>query len=101
MLTKYYIKSKSQIKENELFSLDHIKKPFCYNEKKKKYKIYQYPNFKNDKFWKIKDKNKKPILVVSGPARNGNHLVISLLDGHSQIRPHPGEDDFLRSLFSL
>ncbi len=101
MLTKYYIKSKSQIRDNEIFSLDHFKKPFCYNETKKKYKIYQYPNFKYGEFWKIKYKNKNPILVVSGPARNGNHLVISLLDGHSQIRPHPGEDDFLRSFFSF
>ena len=68
--------------------------------KKKKYKIYEYPKFKNKEFWKNKEKNKKPILIVSGPPRNGNHLIISLLDGHSQIIPHPGEDNFLRSLFT-
>lgn len=101
MRKKYYIGSKSQIKKNEFFSLDMFAKPFCYKEKKKKYKIYQYPNFSNNIFWKSKSANKKPILVVSGPARNGNHLMLSLLDGHSQIMPHPGEDDFLRSYFSF
>jgi len=101
MPKKYFISSKSQIKKNEIFSLDRFKTPFCFKETKKKYKIYQYPKFIDEKFWKIKDKNKKPILVISGPARNGNHLMLSLLDGHSEITPHPGEDDFLRSFFSF
>jgi hypothetical protein len=101
MVKKYIIDSESQIKKNELFSLDNFKKPFCFKEKKNKYKIYQYPKFSDKNFWKIKTSQKKPILVVSGPARNGNHLVISLLDGHSEIIPHPGEDDFLRSFFSF
>tara|TARA_Y100000590_G_scaffold419813_1_gene521895 strand:+ start:595 stop:1782 length:1188 start_codon:yes stop_codon:yes gene_type:complete len=99
MVKKYYIKSKNYTKSNKIYSLDSFKKPFCYNEKKK-YKIYEYPKFKNKEFWKNKEKNKKPILIVSGPPRNGNHLIISLLDGHSQIIPHPGEDNFLRSLFT-
>ncbi len=100
MSQKISVKSSSQIKKNQTFSLKLFKKPFCYKESKKKYKVYEYPNFKDKDFWKNKKKNTKPILVVSGPARNGNHLMMSLLDGHSSIINHPGEDDFLRSFFS-
>ena len=100
MPKKYYIKSKSQLSKNKKFNLDLFKSPFCYNETKKKYKIYQYPKLLNKKFWINNKKINNPILVVSGPARNGNHLILSLLDGHSKIVPHPGEDDFLRSFFS-
>ena len=35
MVKKYFIDSDSQIKKNELFSLDNFKKPFCFKEKKK------------------------------------------------------------------
>ena len=36
----------------------------------------------------------------SGPARNGNHLLMSLLDGHSKILSQPGEDFMLREFLS-
>lgn len=57
----------------------------------------------NSKFWKIKKKfkNKKfKVLFISGPARHGNHLLMSLLNGNNQIPFIPGEDDTLRSFFS-
>ena len=40
------------------------------------------------------------ILFISGPARNGNHLLMSMLDGHPQIQQLPGEDFLLREFFS-
>lgn len=95
------ITSKSQIKKGSKFHLSNFNKMFCEKETKK-YKIYEYPNFKNKLFWKksIEFENKGKILVISGPARNGNHLLLSLLDGHPSIQHHPGEDDFLRSIFT-
>ena len=93
------VKSKSQLKKNIEFDLKLFKSPFCFNESKK-YKIYQYPKLNNSKFWKKLDIKKKKVLVLSGPARNGNHLLLSLLDGHPEIARHPGEDDFLRTFFS-
>lgn len=41
----------------------------------------------------------KKFLVVSGPSRNGNHLVHSLLDGVPEIPRVPGEDSFLNAIF--
>ncbi len=38
-------------------------------------------------------------LFVSGPSRNGNHLVHSMLDGHPEIGKVPGEDSFLAAYF--
>ena len=76
--------------------------PYCFKEKKK-FKLFEYPKLNNSKFWKIKKKfkNKKfKVLFISGPARHGNHLLLSLLDGNSQIPFIPGEDDTLRSFFS-
>ena len=84
---KLKITSKSQLLYKESFNLIKFKEPFCNNETKKKYKLYETPRFKTNYF--IKSGNKKFIkdktLFISGPARNGNHLVMSLLDGHSQI----------------
>ena len=64
------------------FNLSDFKKPFCSNEKKK-FKRYETVNFKSTFF---KSKNKKfskgkKMLIISGPARNGNHIVMSMLDG--------------------
>ena len=70
------VKSKSQLKKNVEFDLKLFKSPFCFNESKK-YKIYQYPKLNNSKFWKKLDIKKKKVLVLSGPARNGNHLLLS------------------------
>lgn len=38
-------------------------------------------------------------LIVSGPSRMGNHLLLSLLDGHSSVPSIPGEDGFLSFAF--
>ena len=95
------IRSKSQIKKGELFNLNKFNNLFCEKESIK-YKIYEYPKFKHKSYWgKSKDFIKKgKILFISGPARSGNHLLLSLLDGHKEIQSHPGEDDFLRSIFT-
>ncbi len=99
---KLKITSKSQLKPYLKFRLKLFKQPFCDNEIKKKYKLYQTPIFKTKYFKSLGNKNyiKDKTLFVSGPARNGNHLVLSLLDGHSQIAQDIGEDDFLRTIFS-
>ena len=93
------VKSKSQLKKYKKFDLDFFSTPFCFKENKK-YKIYEYPKLNKSSFWKPSNKKNKNVLVVSGPARNGNHLMLSLLDGHPDIGRHPGEDDFLRTFFS-
>lgn len=93
------VTSKSQLPKHKRFSIDLFKKPFCFKEKKK-YKLYEFPNFKDKNFWKFPKKyksKKNNTLIVSGPSRNGNHLMLSLLDGHSQFGFHSGEDDTLRT----
>lgn len=94
------ITSKSQLKKNENFNLAKFKKPFCYKESKK-YKIYEMPKF-SSKFFKdekIKDLSEN-CLFISGPARSGNHLILSMLDGHPDLNYEIGEDDMLRTIFS-
>ncbi len=94
------ITSKSQLKKNEKFNLSKFKTPFCYKEIKK-YRIYEMPKF-SSKFFKnekIKDL-KENCLFISGPARSGNHLVLSMLDGHPDLDFEIGEDDMLRTIFS-
>ena len=91
--------SKFLLKDYSNFSLDLYKKPFCYNEPRG-FEKYNYPlNLKNKSFWKNDDpyKNNEKILFLSGPGRNGNHLLISLLDNHPELPFSPGEDDFLRT----
>ncbi len=41
----------------------------------------------------------RKILLLSGPSRNGNHLLHSLLDNHPQIPRIPGEDSTINLLF--
>lgn len=41
----------------------------------------------------------KKMLFISGPSRNGNHLLHSMLDGHPEICSLPGEDSFLAAFF--
>ena len=97
------VTSKSQLKKNQSFSIKLFKKPFCFKEKKK-YRFYEYPKFKDKSFWKFPKKYKSKkfnTLVVSGPSRNGNHLLLSLLDGHNQTADHSGEDDMLRTFFAF
>lgn len=39
------------------------------------------------------------ILMLSSPSRMGNHLLLSMLDGHPQLPRIPGEDGFLSFSF--
>ena len=83
------------------FNLNNFKTPFCSKEKKK-YKRYETVNFKSS-FFKNSTKNfckNKKVLIISGPARNGNHIVMSMLDGHHDVAFLPGEDFLLREFFS-
>ena len=76
--------------------------PYCFKEKKK-FKLFEFTKFKPDNFWKCPKKNltkQNNTLFISGPARHGNHLLYSLLDGHEEIQNIAGEDDMLRLLFS-
>ena len=96
----FQIKSSSKLKKNQTFSLKIFKKPFCFKEKRK-YKIYEMPKFKSAFFkdLNIKDLTEKCIFI-SGPARSGNHLLLSMLDNHPEIDFEVGEDDMLRTVFS-
>lgn len=40
------------------------------------------------------------LLVVTSPSRMGNHLVLSVLDGHPSLPTVPGEDGFLSFSFA-
>ena len=81
----FSVTSPSQLKKNKTFSLKIFKEPFCFKEKKK-YKIYEMPKFKTAFFksLKVKDLSNKCIFI-SGPARSGNHLLLSMLDNHPEI----------------
>lgn len=95
------ITSKSMLPKGVKFDINLFKKPFCSNELIR-FKRFETVNFKSKFFLSKKDPFKKTnqVLIVSGPARNGNHMILSLLDGHPQIQCLPGEDSFLRESFS-
>ncbi len=101
MLKKIKITSKSVLKKNQKFSLKLFKKPFCANEKNR-FKHKEIIKFKNKKFWKKSDEfnNLGKILVVSGPGRQGNHILLSLLDNNKHMFPNIGEDKFLENFFN-
>ena len=101
-MKKLFITSKSKIPKNQRFDLKNFKVPFCSNEKKMKYKRFEAFDPKNKKFWKpnYNFRNLGKILIISGPARNGNHILYSLFDGHSQVSTMPGEDFLIREFFS-
>ena len=65
------------------------------------YHDLETPDLKNIFFQKNKNLIKKisKTIIISGGARNGNHLVWSLLDGNKEIPFLPGEDTFLSQLF--
>ena len=95
------ITSKSKFIKSDYssFSLNLYKEPFCFNEPVG-FEKYNYPiDLKDNFFWENIDpfKDNEKILFLSGPGRNGNHLLISLLDNHPEIPFSPGEDDFLRT----
>ena len=76
---------------------------FFENEKKLKYKLFENVKL-NDLFWKNylqKKEKRKKLLLISGLSRSGNHLLLSILDQHSQISLCGGEDGMLRNLLSM
>jgi|TARA_Y100000389_G_C17466896_1_gene526480 hypothetical protein len=102
MTFKYKITSSSQLNDNEEFDLNNFDKLFCENEKKK-YKYKETITFKDKIFWK---KNKSfnnlgTLLFISGPGRQGNHLMIAVMDNAKQIRSNIGEDSFLDNFFNF
>ena len=95
------IKSKSRLPQGRKFDLKYFKKPFCSKEKNN-FKRYETVKFKTNYFINKSKKlnNIGKILIISGPARNGNHILMSMLDGHPQIQCQPGEDFLLREFIS-
>ena len=96
------ITSKSQLADDQIFNIDLFKEPFCSNELNRFKRAETIKNFKNKNFFSASKEfnNLGKILIVSGPARNGNHLLVSLLDNHSQILPISGEDCLFREFLS-
>ena len=94
------LSSRSLLPENIKFNLKYFQKPFCDSEPLE-FKRYETIKFKSS-FWKASKKfnNHEKILFISGPARNGNHLLMSLCDNHNQLSSLPGEDFLLREFLS-
>ena len=94
------ITSKSLLPQKVKFNLKYFKNPFC-NTEKNLFKRSETVKFKTNFFLKKNNNFKKlgPILFISGPARNGNHLLLSMLDGHPELPDIPGEDVFLKEFF--
>lgn len=64
--------------------------------------FWEQPDFGNDPYFgppTLKLSPETGALFISGPSRNGNHLIHSMLDGHPQICSLPGEDSFLAAFF--
>ena len=101
MKNKFKITSRSQLKKNEVFDLKNFNNLFCENEKKK-YKHKETIKFKDKIFWrKNKSFNKLgKLLFISGPGRQGNHLMIAIMDNSKKIRSNIGEDSFLDNFFN-
>ena len=101
MKNKFKITSRSQLKENQAFDLKNFNNLFCENEKKK-YKHKETIKFKDKIFWrKNKSFNKLgKLLFISGPGRQGNHLMIAIMDNSKKIRSNIGEDSFLDNFFN-
>ena len=55
---------------------------------------------RNDFFSIEKNKNEEEsVVVITSPSRMGNHLLMSILDGHPSLPRIPGEDGFLSFSF--
>lgn len=97
MFETVVLKNSSQYNKNKQFKISNYN-PFFVNEVRG-YKLSRLNKFKDKHFWKKKKyKNIDKIIIVSGPGRSGNHLVISLLDPISKV---VGEDSFLINILSL
>ena len=65
---KLKITSKSQLNLHQKFDLKLFKKPFCDNETKNKYKLYQTPKFRTEYFKSLGNKkNSLPSIVFFSP----------------------------------
>ncbi len=97
------ITSNSLLNKNEKFDLNRFKEPFCSNELDRFKRYETIKEFKFPKFWQKSNSFNQlgKVLFISGPARNGNHLTLSMLDGHKEILSQPGEDFMLREFMSL
>jgi len=65
--------------------------------------FWELPEFVNDGYWDQDDADidtSENTMVISGPSRNGNHLVHSLFDNHSALPNAPGEDSFMAAFFN-
>jgi hypothetical protein len=61
---------------------------------------HMMPELKGGFWGPAKQTPHKPVLFVSGPGRNGNHLVHSMMDNHPQVARAGGEDAFLAAFFN-
>ena len=97
----FKITSKSQLNNNERFDINNFKNLFCEKEKRK-YKHKETLIFKDKHFWKKNNSFDKigTLLFISGPGRQGNHLMIAVMDNSKKIRSNIGEDSFLDNFFN-
>ncbi len=64
--------------------------------------FWDMPDFGHDPFWgpAASDGGAEDLtLFISGPSRNGNHMIHSMLDSHPELPQTPGEDSFLAAFF--
>ena len=96
------VTSWSQIRDSKKFDLNIFDQPFCSSEQTRFKRFETIKKFQYPEFWETSSKFNEigNILFISGPARNGNHLTMSMLDGHKDILQQPGEDFMLRELMS-
>lgn len=63
---------------------------------------HMMPDFGDNHYWargRMPADYYRPVVFVSGPGRNGNHLAHSMMDGHPELPRLPGEDSFLAAFF--
>ncbi len=59
------------------------------------------PSFDDDRYWGPPSVRNAPLgrlLMLSGPSRDGNHRLQSMLDDHPQVPRVPREDSFLAAV---
>ncbi len=65
---------------------------------------HMMPDIVDDPYWREsmdhRQEFQKHLVIISGPSRNGNHLIHSLLDNHPQLSRLAGEDSFLSAFFN-
>ena len=63
---------------------------------------HMMPEVAGDPFWVSEEKHifHHPLIFISGPLRNGNHLIHSMFDNHPDLCRLPGENSFLSAFFN-